>query len=200
MESKDGRDNLTFSIINSSGAPAGQASAWTPGSRPPWNWPPPRPWRRKKTPCQVKRDQKRKENFVSKKAAPAEVKEKVNLDTKNTANKLVIEFDKAKERQDESVGADLTSPIPQVDGAGKNWSDMVLYSFISDYHQDDILYTLEELFPIGSATLVSSVAPRPKETADQQCTVALKKTAGQDVVWPDMKEDQAQVFRQLALK
>ena len=79
MESKDGKDSLTFSINNPSGSPAGQTGNWTPpapGS--PWTWPPPpRPWppliRRKKTPSQLRRDQKRKQDFLKKKdAAPLE--------------------------------------------------------------------------------------------------------------------------------
>ena len=50
-------------------------------------------------------------------------------------------------------GLVLTSPIPQVDGAG-NTSDPVRYKFVSDFHRDDIGYTLEELFPSACATLV----------------------------------------------
>ena len=38
----------------------------------------------------------------------------------STTNKLVIQLDKEKDGQDGSMGVDLTSPIPQVDGAGKN--------------------------------------------------------------------------------
>ena len=84
MESKDGKDSLVFSINNPSGSPVGSAGSWTPPApSSPWTWPPPpRPWpnlvRRKKTPSQLKRDQKRKEAFLAKKAAPdAEVKKEV---------------------------------------------------------------------------------------------------------------------------
>ena len=84
MESKDGKDSLIFSINNLSGSPVGQAGSWTPPApSSPWTWPPPpRPWphllRRKKTPSQMKRDQKRKQEFLAKKAASAaDVKKEV---------------------------------------------------------------------------------------------------------------------------
>ena len=81
MESKDGKDSLTFSIRNPAGAPAGQSRTWTPGSTSPWAWPSPPPWttfqRRRKTPSQWRRDQKRKEEFIAKKRSSIEVKEEV---------------------------------------------------------------------------------------------------------------------------
>ena len=56
-----------------------------------------------------------------------------------------------------------------------------------------------ELFPSGGATLVFCVARRPKESADQQYIVAVRKTDCQDTSWPDMMEDQKQVFRKLVI-
>jgi hypothetical protein len=87
------------------------------------------------------------------------------------------------------MGMDLTSPTPQVDGAGRNISDPVQYIFVSDYHKDDIGYTLEELFPASCATLVSCVAHRPKESADQDGIVTVKRTDCQDTSWPEMIKD-----------
>ena len=88
MESKDGKDSLTFSLRNPAGAPAGQSRTWTPGSTLPWAWPSPPPWtsspRRRKTPSQWRRDQKRREEFIAKKKSSAEVKEEV----KETHDKL----------------------------------------------------------------------------------------------------------------
>ena len=37
-----------------------------------------------------------------------------------------------------------SSPIPQLDGES---DDNVWYTFVSDYHREDIEYTLEEIFP-----------------------------------------------------
>ena len=82
MESKDGEDSLTFTIGNSTGSPAGAPRPWTPCSARPWAPCPAQPWaqppKRRKTPSQWKRDQKRKEDFLAKKkAASQEIKEEV---------------------------------------------------------------------------------------------------------------------------
>ena len=78
MESKDGKDCLTFSLDNLSGSPASQARNWTPASAIPWTWSHPRPRiqliRRKKTPSQLKRDQKRRTDFFAKKSGSVEIK------------------------------------------------------------------------------------------------------------------------------
>ena len=100
---------------------------------------------------------------------------------------------------DRSVDAGQASPILQVDGAGMSTPGKVLYTFVSDYHEDDIGYALEELFPDKSAKLVSCVAPNPVKSADQHCIVALKRIA-RDVTWPDMDPEQVQVFRELTMK
>ena len=100
---------------------------------------------------------------------------------------------------DRSVDAGQTSPIPQVDGAGMSTPDKILYTFVSDYHEDDIGYALEELYPDNCARLVSCVAPNPVKSADQNCIVALKRIS-QDVTWPDMDLEQVPVFRELRLK
>ena len=86
------------------------------------------------------------------------------------------------------------SPIIQVDGSG-DCDDQVLYKFVSHYHKEDIGYCLEELFPKKNFELVSCVKERPYQSADQQCTVAIRKIAGQDFSWPDGKHDQ--VFREV---
>ena len=86
------------------------------------------------------------------------------------------------------------SPIIQVDGLG-DCDDQVLYKFVSHYHKEDIGYCLEELFPKKNFELVSCVKERPYQSADQQCTVAIRKIAGQDFSWPDGKHDQ--VFREV---
>ena len=104
--------------------------------------------------------------------------------------RLVIDVDKENVGLDgRPVDAGQTSPIPQVAWTGMSTHDEVLYTFISDYHEDDIGYALEELFPDNSAKLVSCVAPNPVKSADQHCIVALKRIA-QDVTWPDMDPEQ----------
>ena len=118
------------------------------------------------------------------------------------AIRVLIEVDQSKVDQKDTVGVGLESPIPQVDGAQEDPDpDQLFYSFVSDYHQDDIEYCLdEELFPAKNASLVSCVAPRPRQSADQLCIVAIRRIAGQEFSWPDMKEDQVPVFRELKRK
>ena len=90
MESKDGKDSITFSILSPSGTPAGQEGSWRPGSKPPWAWTQPRPWtpptRKRKSPSQWKRDQKRKTDLLAKKATSCDVKEEMN-GTENAVEK-----------------------------------------------------------------------------------------------------------------
>ena len=94
MESKNGKDSITFSI-NPSGYPAGKAESWTLGSAQPSSWPgrktSPPLLRRKKTPSQLRRDQRRRVDFLAKKAATFvcnEVKEESipNNDDREKAN------------------------------------------------------------------------------------------------------------------
>ena len=158
---------------------------------------------KKKNPARARRSKLRLEKFMEKKKEDkkqAESSPATGTSSDSDVSKLVIQLDKMKDRQDRSVGADLTSPIPQLDGAVNKVPDTVLFDFVSDYHQDDINYALEELFPSGCAKLIKCVAPNPRKSADQLCTVAVRKTAGQDTFWPEMKENQALVFRDLALQ
>ena len=75
------------------------------------------------------------------------------------------------------------------------------YTFVSEYHEDDVVETLEELFPVGSfELLLYVVAPNPAKSADRDCIVSLKKTPGQSIIWPEMNEDQAAVIREVSLK
>ena len=74
------------------------------------------------------------------------------------------------------MGSGPPSPIHQVDGEVKALPpNQVLYKCVSDYHKDDIEYTLDELFPAKNAQLVPCVAPRPRQSADQECIVAVNK-------------------------
>jgi hypothetical protein len=57
------------------------------------------------------------------------------------------------------------SPIPQVDGTD---DAEVMYTFVSDFHQEDIEYTLNEIIPEDVETkLVSAVRIGGIQSADQ---------------------------------
>ena len=75
MESKDGKDSLIFSLGNSAGSPPEQPRPWTPplSSGPPWTRTP----RRRKTPSQWRRDQKRMQEYLAKKESSATLKKEV---------------------------------------------------------------------------------------------------------------------------
>ena len=91
MESKDGKDSLTFSLENPAGAPAGNPKAWTPGSTP--SWPPPPLWtqpKRGKAPSQWKRDERRRKEFLARKVASADVKKEAEESNENV-DKAIVE-------------------------------------------------------------------------------------------------------------
>ena len=204
LESKDGKDSVNFSLGSPTGSPVGQPKTWTPGPASPWTWPPLPTWTRpvrRKTPSQWKRDEKRRKDFYAKKGAKVmktEPSDNQNADVimEEPADESDLSNIKEKDvgQDDRPAGAGLHSPIIQVDGSG-DCDDQVLYKFVSHYHKEDIGYCLEELFPKKNFELVSCVKERPYQSADQQCTVAIRKIAGQDFSWPDGKHDQ--VFREV---
>ena len=101
MDSKDGKDVVTFSLGSQAGSTARQPQAWTQGSTSPspCTWPPPT-WRmpsptwtmprRRKSPSQWKRDEKRKKDFLAQKAASESVKKEVEV-RETTEVQVVIE-------------------------------------------------------------------------------------------------------------
>ena len=148
--------------------------------------------------------------LAAEKTVLTEKSEDITAEVKDQCTEEIVETgikntEKVLKEVTDEICADsayLESPIPQVDGAQEEPDpDQLFYSFVSDYHQDDIKYCLdEELFPAKNASLVSCVAPRPRQSADQLCIVAIRRIAGQEFIWPDMKEDQAPVFRELKRK
>ena len=83
MESKDGKDSLTFSIRNPTGYPAGPGEG-TWKSSPCCAQP-----KRRKSPSQWRRDRKRKEDFLAKKTTLVEVKEE---EVNRKVDKAVLEM------------------------------------------------------------------------------------------------------------
>ena len=67
---------MTFSVNSPAGTPAGTSATWNPGSTPTWHGRA-TPWNskmRRKTLSQLRRDRKRREAFIAKKCADADVK------------------------------------------------------------------------------------------------------------------------------
>ena len=97
---------------------------------------------------------------------------------KPVVNRLVLELIKVK---DGPVGTSIPSPILQLDGSvdvGK-----LKYTFVSNYHEDDILFTLDEIFPEKSVILESQVQCRPR-SADYLYTLVVKVASGQKAALP----------------
>ena len=153
--------------------------------------------KRRKNPARIQRSRLRLEKFMQMKVnekSQAETSLKSKVVGQPTTKMLIDVSKKDVGQDDRPAGAGLHSPIIQVDGSG-DCDDQVLYKFVSHYHKEDIGYCLEELFPKKNFELVSCVKERPYQSADQQCTVAIRKIAGQDFSWPDGKHDQ--VFREV---
>ena len=93
-------------------------------------------------------------------------------DSSSNTNRLVLQLGNVVE--DRPVEAGLQSPILQVDGEGEN-SDEVYFTFKSEYGEEDVIYSLGEMFPpdvVTSTTLVSRVRlGKLWETADHQYCV-----------------------------
>ena len=68
------------------------------------------------------------------------------------------------------------------------------YTFLSDYAEEDIKYTLDEIFPKKNAILSSMVQCWPR-SAECLCTVEVKIDSGQEFFWPAMDTIQAQVVQ-----
>ena len=82
----------------------------------------------------------------------------------------------------------------QLDGAMEEGK--VNYTFLSDYSEEDIKYTLDEIFQKKNAFLNSMVQCRPR-SAECLCTVEVKIDSGQEFFWPAMNTIQAQVVQDL---
>ena len=92
------------------------------------------------------------------------------------------------------------SPIPQLDGENENFTDSLIYTFVSEFATDDIELTLRELFPDDVEThIISQVKIGGLRSAEHLCTVSIKFSSDQTLSWPDMVKDQAEVFKELRM-
>ena len=174
--------------------------------------PAPPPMNRKKVnPARARRSRLRLEEFIKKKVENKKragdsasdkmkpiVKDNMGdnmVDTAKKINKLVIKID--KEKEEVPLVKDLASPIQQVDGAGEKMK--LAYSFQSEYGEEDIVYTLSEIFQESTvANLVSRKRINPR-SAVHQCIVELDLEADkkEDFSWPALKPWQKDTFLEL---
>ena len=85
--------------------------------------------------------------------------------------------------------------IPQCDGPCEELEET--FTFLSDYAEEDVKYTLVETLPeeIGF-DMISRVKTKDKKSADHLCTVTVVLPYD-DWQWPSLTEIQAKVFRNL---
>ena len=89
------------------------------------------------------------------------------------------------------------SPIPQVDGT---FDEEVIYTFVSDFHKEDIEYTLQEFIPEDVETkFVSMVRIGGLKSADHLCTLSMKMPLDKNFTWPTMSTSQLEVIKDLKL-
>ena len=124
--------------------------------------------KRRKNPARARRSKLRLEEFTRKKVEEKEPKTEKDLnrqavgDTSCKSNKLVLELPSVK---DKSVGTSLPSPMLKVDG--DKWRKVKGSTSSSVVAEDDIAYTLDEIFQqeVLNLSLCNSVLPEVQTTS-----------------------------------
>ena len=75
------------------------------------------------------------------------------------------------------------------------------FTFVSEFHKEDIEYTLKEIFPSEIETLLTSrVRIGGLRSADHLCTLQIKLPPDRKkIVWPTMTPSQAEVFKNIVM-
>ena len=166
---------------------------------------------KKVNPARARRSMLRQEQFFQKKIAENKERQlrggKQNgeshaaQDVGNTSNKpcqLLVNLGQIETSLE--TRPSLDSPIPQVDGGDRE--KIMLedhYSFVSDFGEEDILFSLEEVFPPEKiATLLSRVRVSPL-SADHQCHMMLRPVQGKKTSWPALGPENVDVFREVKI-
>ena len=160
--------------------------------------PPPRTTRRRGNPARARRSKLRLEEYQKKKESEKEQKVGSNVaDGKSSskASQLILEFGIKKDKFEDTQ---LQSPIPQLDGHTSNpLLDELSFTFKSDYGEEDILASLDEIFPpFPFVTSLNSRVRLGRLEADHQCIVGIRIPGAEkeNFVWPQMPSCE-EVFR-----
>ena len=95
----------------------------------------------------------------------------------------------------------LLSPIPQIDGVGdvgaQQEEEKAFFTFSSDFCEEDIVYSLEEIFSDSVVTTLVKRVRLGHDSAEHLCEVEIKLDSGQRSTfsWPDMDPVNSEVFR-----
>ena len=117
----------------------------------------------------------------------------------NNAKKMILNLSSREAVRPVSPGK--SSPIPQMDGVEDMDNDTVTYTFQSEYAEEDIIETLDEIFSDKKAAettaLVSRVRIEPSSNV-HECAVEIKvATANKSFCWPELKGINAKVIKEI---
>ena len=98
----------------------------------------------------------------------------------------------------------MGSSISQLDGNNDSDCDMtecLTYNFVSDYHREDVEYTLEEVFPKDVETKILSCKKLgDRSSADHLFSVLIQLPDDRKFSWSDMYADQALVIKNVQMQ
>ena len=156
--------------------------------------------------ARARRSKLRLEKFMKRKIAEKDIVSGVQLGSpadqdvgvsSNNQNQLIVSLEMAEDRP---VETRLNNPIPQADGGDmEELYKEDLYSFHSEYGEEDILDSLEEIFPPKKlATLVSRDRVLPLSgSPDHLCTVMLRQIQGKKTTWPVLGPKYVDLFKDI---
>ena len=102
-------------------------------------------------------------------------------------SKRGLQTHKGKKHKNASV------PIPQLDGLQDDLNVALKYTFVSWFHEEDVKYTLKEIF-LEDVCIVSRVKVGEPRSADYLWMIEVK------MPWPNMSADQTQIFKDIQQK
>ena len=72
-----------------------------------------------------------------------------------------------------------------------------MFTFKSEYGEEDIEYSLSKIFPENAITTLVTRARIFLRSADHICTLTLREVDGQNFTWPHMNASDSEVLREL---
>ena len=113
------------------------------------------------------------------------------------SNQLIVSINQTETRP---VETRLNSPIPHVDeGDTEEIINEDLYTFNSEYREEDLLDSLQEILaPQKVATLISRDRVLPLSgSPDHLCTVTLGQAQGKKTTWPILGSKYVDLFKDI---
>jgi hypothetical protein len=152
-------------------------------------------------PSRARRSRLRLEEFIKKKKRTETVTSletetepvtarKVN-EAAGVTNQLIVKLPLDETRH----VVDIES-VPQLDGYQES-VQKVMYTFRSEYGEEDIDYSLSKVLPENALPTLISRVRIGTQSADHLCTLEVKEVDGRTFVWPHMNASDTEVLREL---